>query len=272
MPTACILARTRASSGAPRSVRGLQVEQRLTSIMSQWHQTAVVTQRCNAIPIVVTRWRLLPAEAEYTHGIRCNQRSYALTGLSRRISGCRWASSVGNAFGATIEPGRPGDPPADLEPASNARPDAAAMTPPISITDLVCCGVVAGVLFAVALGAVPAFLAMPPAGHVPVHQLVGAALRQDHAAPHAVQRGRRRRPGRNEPRDAGPPFRRRAAAGRGVGGRPVRRRPINRRVNALPHRLACRLAGPPTARAEPPSLRTALALLAAPANACAAVL
>lgn len=47
------------------------------------------------------------------------------------------------------------------------------MTVVLSVLVLVGSGLLAGVLFAVALSVVPAFLAMPPAGYVEVHQLIG---------------------------------------------------------------------------------------------------
>lgn len=47
------------------------------------------------------------------------------------------------------------------------------MTVVLSVVVLVGCGIVAGVLFAVALSVVPAFLALPPDGYVKTHQLIG---------------------------------------------------------------------------------------------------
>jgi uncharacterized membrane protein len=47
------------------------------------------------------------------------------------------------------------------------------MTAVLSVTVLVGSGIVAGVLFAVALSVVPAFLAMPPDRYVQTHKLVG---------------------------------------------------------------------------------------------------
>ncbi|UNO40757.1 DUF1772 domain-containing protein [Streptomyces sp. MST-110588] len=147
------------------------------------------------------------------------------------------------------------------------------MTPLISIAVLVGCGVVAGVLFAVALSVVPAFLAMPPADYVRTHQLVGrhfdkvmpplvlCSVAADIAL--AVQ-------------DAGTRGLYLAGALLLAGVSVVSQFgnvPINRKVKALtPTRLPDDWQDPRPRWRGLHLLRTALAVLAALANACAVVL
>ncbi|MEU5210199.1 DUF1772 domain-containing protein [Streptomyces sp. NPDC020742] len=147
------------------------------------------------------------------------------------------------------------------------------MTPLLSIAVLVGCGVVAGVLFAVALSVVPAFLAMPPADYVRVHQLVGRHF--DKVMPPLVLCSVAADIALAVP----------ASGARGLyltgalllAGVSVVSQfgnvPINRRVKALtPTRLPADWQDLRPRWRTLHLLRTALALLAALANACAAVL
>jgi uncharacterized membrane protein len=140
---------------------------------------------------------------------------------------------------------------------------------------LVASGVVAGVLFSVALGVVPAFLALPPDRYIEVHKLVGR--RYDRVMPPLVVTCTVLDLVLAVTADGGP---RRAllilAAALGAGVAAVSQLgnvPINRRVKRLP------AGGPPPDWPDPRArwralhlVRTVLALLALAANAGALML